>query len=301
MAAGAAAHGGVGVSRFVDTVATGFFQRGLIEVVLVGALAGLVGAHVLVRRLPFFVVTMSHATFPGVVVAGALGVSLVLGGLVAGLVVVALLLWLGRERAVGDSTVTGVLLAGAFALGVVLASARTSGSRDLAAYLVGSVLTVTTADVVLTVVLGALVVAVLALLHKELLFGAFDPVAAAAQGYRLVLLDAVAMVVVLVTMVIAIPSVGTLLAVALLVVPALTARQWTDRLAPAMVLGAVLGAAAGVVGMLVTAAWPVAAGAAVALASGAGFVVSVAVQAVRQRPRPAVPGTVATAPVGSPS
>lgn len=288
------------MSGVLDTIGTGFFQRGLIEVVLVGALAGLVGAHVLVRRLPFFVVTMSHATFPGVVVAGALGVSLVLGGLVAGLVVVGLLLWLGRERAVGDTTVTGVLLAGAFALGVVLASARTSGSRDLAAYLVGSVLTVTPADVVLTAGLGALVVVVLVLSHKELLFGAFDPVAAAAQGYRLVLLDAVAMVVVLVTMVITIPAVGTLLAVALLVVPALTARQWTDRLASAMLLGALLGALAGVVGMLISAAWPVAAGAAVALASGAGFVVSVAVQAVRRRPRRTFPGSAVAAPVGSP-
>lgn len=289
------------MSRFLDTISTGFFQRGLVEVVLVGALAGMIGAHVLVRRLPFFVVTMSHATFPGVVVAGSLGVSLVLGGLVAGLVVVALLVWLGRDRAVGDTTVTGVLLAGAFAAGVVLASARASGSRDLAAYLVGSVLTVTTGDIAVTVLLGALVVLAAVALHKELVFGAFDPVAASAQGLPLARLDAAAMVLVLVTMVVAVPAVGTLLAVALLVVPALTARQWTDRIGAVMVLGAVLGASAGVVGMVITAAWPVAAGAAVALASAGGFAVSVVVRLVRQRARShaAGRGAPAPAPVGS--
>lgn len=289
------------MSRFLDTIGTGFFQRGLVEVVLVGALAGMIGAHVLVRRLPFFVVTMSHATFPGVVVAGSLGVSLVFGGLVAGLVVVVLLVWLGRDRAVGDTTVTGVLLAGAFAAGVVLASARASGSRDLAAYLVGSVLTVTTGDIAVTALLGGLVVLAAVALHKELVFGAFDPVAASAQGLPLARLDAAAMVLVLVTMVVAVPAVGTLLAVALLVVPALTARQWTDRIGAAMVLGAVLGALAGVVGMVITAAWPVAAGAAVALASAAGFAVSVAVRLVRQRARShaAGPGAAAPAPVGS--
>lgn len=272
----------------LDTMGTSFFRRALVEAVLVGALAGLVGVHVLLRRLPFFVVTLSHATFPGVVLAGAFGVSLVLGGFAAGLVLVVLIVVLGRQRVVGDTTVTGVVLAGAFALGVVLASARASGSRDLTAYLVGSVLTVTTGDLAVVAVVGAAVLAVLALLHKELVFAAFDPAAAAAQGYRTAVLDGVAMVVVLLTMVVAIPAVGTLLALALLVVPALTARLLTQRAVPAMALAAVAGALAGLVGMVVSAAWPVAAGASIALASGAGFVLvvlwrDVAARATRHR------------------
>lgn len=271
------------MSRLLDTMSTGFFRRALLEAVLVGAIAGVVGVHVLLRRLPFFVVTMSHATFPGVVVAGALGVSLMLGGLAAGLVLVVAIVVLGRQRLVADATVTGVILSGAFALGVVLASARASGSRDLAAYMVGSVLTVTRGDLVATAVAGLAVVGVLAALHKELLFAAFDPVAARAQGYRPAVLDAVVMVVVLVTMAVAIPAVGTLLALALLVVPALTARLFTERAVPAMVLGGLLGAGAGLVGMVVSAAWPVAAGAAVALASGAGFAVAVVVRGVLDR------------------
>lgn len=267
------------VSRLLDTLGTDFFRRALVEAVLVGALAGLVGVHVLLRKLPFYVVTMSHATFPGVVVAGSLGVSLVLGGLAAGLVLVAAIVVLGRQRVVGDATVTGVVLSGAFAAGVVLASAQTSASRDLAAYMVGSVLTVTTGDVIATAVVGVLVVGGLLAVHKELVFAAFDRVAATAQGYRPAVLDAVVMVVVLVTMAVAVPAVGTLLALALLVVPALTARLCTDRLGVSMALGALFGGAAGLAGLLVSAQWPVAAGAAVALASGVGFVVALGARA----------------------
>lgn len=277
------------MSRLLDTMSTGFFRRALLEAVLVGAVAGLVGVHVLLRRLPFFVVTMSHATFPGVVVAGALGVSLMLGGLVAGLVLVVAIVVLGRQRLVADATVTGVVLSGAFAFGVVLASARASGSRDLAAYMVGSVLTVTRGDVVATFVVGALVVLVLAALHKELVFAAFDRQAALAQGYHPAVLDALVMVAVLVTMAVAIPAVGTLLALALLVVPALTARLFTERTVPALALAALFGAGAGLAGMVVSAAWPVAAGAAVALASGAGFVVAVVVRGVLDRVARVVP------------
>ena len=283
------------MSRLLDTMGTSFFRRGLAEAVLVGALAGLVGVHVLLRRLPFFIVTMSHATFPGVVLAGLAGVSLPLGGFGAGLVLVALILVLGRPRVVGDTTVTGVVLAGAFALGVVLASAGTSGSRDLTAYLVGSVLTVTAADVAVTVVVGIAVVATIALLHKELVVAAFDPTAAAAQGYHPVVLDGVVMVAVLAAMVVAIPAVGTLLVLALLVVPALTARLLTDRAVPAMVLASAAGAAAGAAGMVVSAAWPVAAGAAVALSSAAGFVVVFALRSAPRllRPAPRGPGPAA--------
>ncbi len=280
------------MSRLLDTMSTGFFRRALLEAVLVGAVAGLVGVHVLLRRLPFFVVTMSHATFPGVVVAGALGVSLVLGGFGAGLVLVAVIVVLDRQRVVADATVTGVVLSGAFAFGVVLASARASGSRDLTAYMVGSVLTVTRGDIVATVVLGALVVLVLAALHKELVFAAFDPQAAQAQGYRPGMLDALVMVAVLVTMSVAIPAVGTLLALALLVVPALTARLFTDRAVPAMVVAASAGAGAGFVGMVVSALWPVAAGAAVALASGGGFLVALVVRGLVDRVGRPAPGRV---------
>ena len=131
------------VSTVVDSFGQHFFRLALVEAVLVGAVAGAVGVHVLLRRLPFFVVAMSHATFPGVVFGSLLGVSLFAGGAV------------GRRspwrcssspwaslRQIDDSSAIGIVLAGCFAVGVLVLSAQPGASRDLSAFLVGSIVTV---------------------------------------------------------------------------------------------------------------------------------------------------------------
>ena len=262
------------MSDLVDSFASPFFRRALVEAVLVGIVAGVVGVHVMLRRLPFFVVAMSHATFPGVVLASVAGFSLFLGGSGFGLLVVAAVVALGASKVLDDATVIGVVLAGSFALGIMVASARPSSSRDVSAFLVGSVLTVTAADVVTTAVSGVVLLAVLAALHKELVLGAFDPQAAAAAGYRTAMLDLCILAVVTVALVTAVPAVGTLLAVALLTVPALAARLWADRVVTAIVVAAVIGAGSGVLGLCLSAVFGIAAGGAIALSASAAFVLS---------------------------
>lgn len=264
------------MSDLLESLRSPFFQRALVEAVLVGVLAGAVGVHVVLRRLPFFVVAMSHATFPGVVVASVAGFNLFLGGSAFGLLVVLAVVALGASKVLDDATVIGVVLAGSFALGVLLLSARPSSSKDLSAFLVGSILTVTRADLLTTAVVGVVLLAALAALHKELLLGAFDPEGAAAAGYRTALLDLALLAVVTVALVTAVPAVGTLLAVALLTVPALAARLWVERVVPAMVVAAAIGAGSGVAGLCLSAAFGIAAGGAIALSASGAFVLSAA-------------------------
>jgi len=262
------------VRTVIDSFGAPFFQRATIEAILVGALAGVVGVHVLLRRLPFFVVAMSHATFPGVVLASVLGLSVFVGGTVFGLLVVVAIVALGAVRTIDDSSAIGVVLAGSFAVGVLVLSARPGASKDLSALLVGQILTVTSADIATTFVVGVLLLVVLTALHKELIHGAFDPAGLGALGYSDRTLDLVMLVVVTVALVTAVPAVGTLLAVALLSVPALAARQWVDRTGQMMVLAAAMGAGSGLVGLCLSAAFDVAAGGAIALTAAAIFLLS---------------------------
>jgi ABC-type Mn2+/Zn2+ transport system permease subunit len=278
------------MKNLLDSLQSPLYRRALLEAVLVGAVAGVVGVHVVLRRLPFFVVAMSHATFPGIAIASALGLSLFVGGSAYGLLVVAAVLVLGANAVLDDASVIGIVLAGSFALGVLVLAAEPGSSHDLSAFLVGSILTVTVGDVVTTVVVGSLVLAVLGLLHKELVLGAFDRSGAMALGYRAWLLDGVVLVAVTVTMVTAVPAVGTLLAVALLTVPALTARLWVDRLGPAIAVSAFVGALSGVLGLFAAAIWSIAAGGAIALATGACFVVSLVSTLSRNRMGRRLPG-----------
>jgi ABC-type Mn2+/Zn2+ transport system permease subunit len=168
----------------------------------------------------------------------------------------------------------GVTLSGAFALGVLLLSAQAGFSRDLTAYLVGSIVTVQPGDLATTAVVGAAALAVLAALHKELVLGAFDRGGLAALGYPVLALDVALLLVIEATVVTSIPAVGTILAVALIVAPAATARLWTERLRATMALAAALGAASGVVGLAISLQWRVAAGATIVLVAAALFAVS---------------------------
>jgi len=248
-----------------------------VEALLVGALCGVVGVHVVLRRLSFFTMAMTHATFPGVVLAAIVGIDLLLGSGLFGVLVVLGVTWLSSRPRSDPSAAVGVVLSAGFALGVALLSAQAGFTRDLSAYLVGSILTVRTGDLVKTAVVLAVVLAVLAAVGKELVLGAFDRGGLVALGYPARRLDLLLLLLIELTVVTSVPAVGTILAVALVVAPAATARLWCDRVGPMTAVAAGVGMASGLVGLAVSQVAAVAAGAAIVLAACGFFVVSVLV------------------------
>lgn len=271
--------------------ADAFARRALVEALLVGALCGVVGVQVVLRRLSFFTMAMTHATFPGVVLAALAGVDLLLGSGLFGVLVVLGVSWLSTRPRSDSAAAVGVVLAAGFALGVALLSAQAGFTRDLSAYLVGSILTVRTSDLVTTAVVLAVVLVVLAAVGKELVFGAFDRGGLVALGYPVGRLDLLLLLLVELTVVTSVPAVGTIQAVALVVAPAAAARLWCDRIGPTTALAAALGMAGGVLGLVVSQLASVAAGAAIVLVACGFFVLSVLLAprraAVREVPREA--------------
>ncbi|HEY9476246.1 MAG TPA: metal ABC transporter permease [Mycobacteriales bacterium] len=282
-----------------------YLSRALVEAALVGGLCGAVGVHVVLRRLSFFTMAMTHATFPGIVLAAILGVDLYLGGGVFGVLVVLAVVWLTNRPRADQASAVGVVLCAGFALGVVLMSAQDGFSQDLSAYLVGSILTVSDADIRVAAVVACVVLVTLVALGKELVFGAFDRQAMVARGYPVLALDLVLLILVELTVVTSVPAVGTILAVALLVAPAATARLWCRGVAGMTAVAVPLGVASAVVGVVVSQALGVAAGATVVLVGCSTFAVSllVAPQGVarriwrRGRPAP-TPGRLANSLAG---
>lgn len=251
-----------------------FMARALVEVVLLGVLGGAVGVFVLVRRLAFVSDALTHTVFPGVVIgylfAGDGGVFA--GALVAGAATAAGLTLLTRGRRVTEDAAVAVLLTSLFSVGVVLVSRRRSYTADLTAFLFGRLLTVSTSEIVQTAVVAVAVLGVLAFLGKELLLRAFDADAARAMGYRTGLLDLVLNVLVALVVVAAVRAVGTVLVIALLIVPAATARLVTYRIGAIAGIGAVVGAVGGWLGLL--ASWHASIEAGIRLGSGATVVLA---------------------------
>jgi manganese/iron transport system permease protein len=248
-----------------------YMQRALLEVLLLGALAGVVGVFVVLRRLAFVADALTHTIFPGVVVASLLGRSLLLGALAFGLLTAVLLTWLGAERRVGADAALAILLTSFFAFGVVLVSRTRSFTSDLTVFLFGRVLAVDRADLLQSLAVAAVVLATLALLHKELVLRAFDPDGATALGYSTVALDLALNLCIALVVVAAVKAVGTILVVAMIIVPAATARLLADRVATMTVLACLLGAAGGWLGLAVS--YEVSVDRGVRLAAGATVVV----------------------------
>ena len=249
-------------------------HRATAEVLLAGALAGLIGVQVVLRRLSFFTMALTHATFPGVVAAAILGVDILLGGAAAGVVVALGVAAIGRRRGQSAASATGVLLAAGFALGAGLVATQNGFSRDLSSFLVGSVLTVSPRDLATTAVVLVVVAAVLLVCARPLMYTGFDRDGARAAGFAagrwdLVLLFTIELVVVTI-----VPAVGTILALALIVAPAAAARQWSTRLGVITALAVGFGAASGLGGLYASMRWDIAAGASITLTATAILIVS---------------------------
>jgi manganese/iron transport system permease protein len=256
---------GTVVHWITDPFAYAFMQRALIEVMLMGAVTGAIGTYVVLRGLSFIGDALSHAIFPGVVIAFLLGRSVFLGALAFGLLTSASIVVLATTRRVKEDSAIGVLFAGAFALGVVLISTTRNYSRDLAAFLFGNVLGVTPTDIGLSTVVGGVVLLLLVLFHKEMLLVAFDREAAEAMGVPVFWMNLLLLVLISLTIVVSLSAVGNILVVAMLVTPAAAARLLTDRLPVMLGLSAAIGAMSGVVGLVVSFHANVAAGGTIVL------------------------------------
>ncbi|HET7429620.1 MAG TPA: metal ABC transporter permease [Gaiellales bacterium] len=248
-----------------------FMRRALLAIVLTGVVSGVLGTYVVLRGLAFIGDALTHAVFPGIVIAVALGRSILLGALVVGIATALGIATISRNRRVSEDTAIGILFAAMFALGVVLVSTLATYQRDVADLLFGQILSVSRTDLYLAA--GTTVVALVAtvLLNKEFALIGFDREMAEAMRYPVFVLDLVLLGLITLAIVVSLQTIGNILVLAMLVTPAATARLLTERLPTMQVLSALLGVTAGVVGLYISFWWNVASGGAVVLTSTAIF------------------------------
>lgn len=227
-----------------------YLQRALIEMLLLAVLAGVVGVHVVLRRLAFVADTYTHTVFPGMAVAFALGGSVLIGALAAGLLSAVLFTVLERSRRVTSDAALAVLLTSFFAVGVIVISRTERYTSDLTALLFGRILLVDDTQIAVTAALTVAVVAAVLGLHKELVLRAFDPEGAQAAGLPGAALDLGVNLAVVVVVVASAQAVGTLLTVALLITPAATAKLVARSVPQMYVLAVATGLVAGWLGLV---------------------------------------------------
>lgn len=239
-------------------------RRAALEVVLVGLAAGALGCWVVLGDLAYGAESLAHGLLPGLVGAALLGLPLVAGG-ATGIVAAALgVAVAARTPAVGRDAAIAVVVTAFLGLGALLALSPASPPR-VQELLFGDVLGVTGTDLVVAGVLAAVVLGVLRLAHGRLLVAGFDRPSAPALGASPALADATVLVLLALTVLVAVQSLGNLLVVAVLVAPAAAARRHARRFGPMMALAAALAVLAGIGGLYLSFYAGTAAGASIAL------------------------------------
>ena len=228
---------------------------------LLGAVSGALGTYAVLRRQSLLGDAISHAALPGIAIAFLLTGSkvpliLILGAAIAGWLGTLLIMSIVRMTRIKYDSALGIVLSTFFGFGLVLHTLiqRTGNANQagLDTFLFGQAATILERDVFTIGILGGAAILITLVFWKELKLLVFDEGFAASLGFSTRALDILLTSLLVIAIVLGLQAVGAVLMSAMLVAPAVAARQWTDRLSVMMFLAAFFGALAGVSGTIIS-------------------------------------------------
>jgi ABC-type Mn2+/Zn2+ transport system permease subunit len=257
----------------LDPFSLRFMQLAAAEVALLSVLAGVLGAQIVLRSLAFFSHAVGAGTFPGLVLASAWGIQPQLAALGTGGLFAGGLERLTRAGRLATDSATALLLVGALALGVVLATDVFESGAGVDQLLFGTLVGIGEDELLATAVAAGVAAAIWLGLRRIWVASAFDPAGAAASGLPVVAADWLLLGAIALGVVAAVDAVGSLLVGAVLVVPAATARLLSGSVRGLEWGAFALALVEGLAGLWLAYELDVPPGATIAVLSGAVFAV----------------------------
>lgn len=250
-----------------------FMQRALLTSVLVGAICGLLSCYVVLKRWSLLGDAISHAVLPGVAIAYLLGWPFFIGAFVTGALTSLGIGALERHTRIKADAAMGLMFTAAFALGIVIIS-KIATSTHLMHILFGNVLGVQTTALLLTLAASLVTVLTIWLAYRPLLLYTFDPQQAQALGFNTSLIHYGLILLLTLTIVASLETVGIILVVAMLITPGATAHLLTDRFPLMLAISVTVGVTSAVVGLVLSVSLDVASGGAIVLVASGLFLVA---------------------------
>jgi manganese/iron transport system permease protein len=248
-----------------------FIQRGFIASVIVGTICSVIGCYVVIRSMAFMGDAMAHAILPGVAIAYILNGNLTLGALIASIIIALGIGQLSKLGKLKEDTSIGILFSAFLALGVLIISSIRTYAVDLSHILFGNILGVSRNDLIFTSVTAFFILLFIFIFYKEFLIISFDRVYAKAVKIPVEFYRNFMLVLMALTIVASIQTVGVVMVAAMLVTPAAAAFILSKRLPVMMGISCLIGIISSVVGLYVSYYANVASGAAIVLTATAIF------------------------------
>lgn len=271
---------------FADIFQYGFLRNALAACMLSGIVCGIVGTYVVCRRTVFLSGGITHASFGGIGIAYYLGLNPILGAGVFAVLSSLGIEWASGRGRVREDSAIGIVWSVGMAVGVIFIYLTPGYAPNLMSFLFGNILTVTPADIVSLAVLAIVVLALFALMMRQIVYVAFDRGYARSQGIPVRFISYAMSVIVALAIVFSIRTVGIVLLLSLLTIPAVIANSLTRSYGRMTLWAAVIAVVGNLVGLWFSYALNIPAGAAAVFVL-AGILLAVKIGARAFRPLPA--------------
>ncbi len=248
-----------------------FLRHALVVCTVAGALCGLLGVFVTLRGMSYIGHGLSHAIFGGAAICAAVGLNFFIGagiwGLASGLAVSRVT----RRRTIGSDAAIGVITTTSFAFGIALLGLYSRVKQSIDATIFGSVLGVTTTDVLVIIAVTLATIIVIIAFYRPLLFTTFDTEVADVSGVNTDRIDALLMLLLCAAILASMQVLGVTLIAAALVTPPVVARMLTNSFSRMLWISSTIGASAGLAGMYLSYYLDISSGATIVLVNFAVF------------------------------
>ena len=203
-----------------------FMQRAFLAGMIIALLASVSGTFIVLRRYSMISETLAHSALVGVAVGLVAGFNPLWMAVIVSIMAAWLIEYLRSQFSLYSDAVLAILLSGSLAIAVIIVSLGGAFNNSLFSYLFGSILSVSSADVITIAIFGVLCLGVLLAFSKEFYFIAYDEEVAQTSGIRVKLLNFLLVSIVAVIIALSIRVVGSLLIGALMVIPTVSALQF---------------------------------------------------------------------------
>ena len=236
----------------LEPLSYAFFLRGLIAATMVGALCGLIGVYIVLRRMSYIGHGLSHAVFGGAVVSYVMSINFFVGASVWGFLSALLITLTTRKRTIGADAAIGIITTASFAVGIALVSRYRTFTRDFDAALFGNIMGVSNGDLIAisAVTLGACSIFFVG--YKLFLFTAFEPDVAKFYGVPTAWVDTTFSLVLAGAIVVSMQILGVTLIAAAIVIPPIVTRLITNTFRKMVLLSTGIGAFCGMAGVYIS-------------------------------------------------
>ncbi len=258
----------------VELLSYGFMRNALIAGVLISLAAGIIGTLVVLKRMVFLTGGVAHTAYGGVGLAFYLGINPILGAIAFSLGASFLMGFVQRRTRQRQDTLIGVMWAIGMAIGIIFTDLTPGYKADLMSYLFGSILAVTSFDLLLMLIVDVLVIGFIVLFYKELQAGAFDETFARVRNLPVDSLYMILIALIGLAVVMLMRVVGLIMIIALLTIPAAIGSMFLKNMRQIMWLATGLSLVFTISGLLISYTFNLSTGATIILVSGVAYLIA---------------------------